>query len=198
MDTDRPDGHDDVDAGGVAYADAVAEPVAAPKSRMLLGTLAGLVVVVLGIAAWGALYAALDRDYVGITVVLALLIGYVVREVSRRSDLPPRIVSALLTALLCLVGSISAVAVGLVLLPEYTESYWPTFTRLMERPQDVLKEHNPLTWAIFGAAVVAAFFSAMPPKPKKTKGAPAAAPAATPAAADDERRDDTGALPPTA
>lgn len=201
MDTERPDGTEDAYEGGArsdggydAFDDAAAgasdgaAPVTAPavaappRSRLPLATLAGLGVVVAGLVAWTLLYFALDRDYVGISVVVALVVGYVVREVSGRSDIPPRVVAALLTVVLCVVGAVSSASVGIVEDETFAAldlQWWPTFRGLMKEPWTVLESQRAITWAIFGAAVVVAFLSAGPAKPKK--GAVAApAPAAEP------------------
>lgn len=200
MDTERPDEYDGTagatpaadgadgagsattDATGVAYADAVdPAPVAAPKTRLLLGALAGLGVALLGIVAWVVLYLTTDRDFPGITVVTALLIGYVVREVSRRSDVPARLVSALLAAVMCLVGAVAAISALVVKDTPVGEAagFVETFRGLMPHVFDVVNDrYQPrpwLTWLIFGAAVLVAYFSTAPAKPKK--GAATAAPA---------------------
>jgi hypothetical protein len=196
VDTDRPEDYDGMagdatgspapdatgspapDATGVAYA---ADPVAAPQSRLVLGTLAGLGVVILAIAAWVVLYLAMDKDYPGITVVAALAIGYVVREVSRRSDLRARLIAAVLALVLCVVGAVAAIAALIVNeTPGGEEAgFLDSFTKLLPHSFQVINDrYQPrpwLTWLIFGAAVVVAFFSAAPAKAKQAKAAPAPA-----------------------
>ena len=166
----------DADALGLG-AGPVADPLAAPKSRLVLGTLAGLGVVLVGITAWSLLYAFVKRDYVGVSVVFALGIGYVVREVSRRSDLVPRIVSAVLAAILCVFGSVIAQIANTA--REFPEaSFWDLLVDLLPDTFSIVSHRNALTFVIFAAAVVVAFLSAGPSKP--------AAPKAQPAPADDE------------
>lgn len=156
-----------------------AEPVAAapPKSRLVLGTLAGLGAVLLGIVVWSLLYAFAKRDYVGVSVVFGLLIGYVVREVSRRSDLTPRIIAAVLTALLCVFGSVIAQVANTARV--FHASFWDLLVDLLPDTFTIVSKRNALTFVIFAAAVIVAFLSAGPSKPK----APAVDP--RPAARDD-------------
>lgn len=184
MDSERDDpyGADDsltgelADAPDDAAVDAepVAEPVAArQESRLVLGTLAGAGAVLLGIVVWSLLYAYTKRDYVGVSVVFGLLVGYVVREVSRRSDLVPRIVAAVLTAILCVFGSVIALVANTVRVYP-GEKFFDVLGNTLPNTFEIVSKRNALTYVIFVAAVVVAFLSAGPSKPK----APAAAPVA--------------------
>jgi hypothetical protein len=177
VDTDRPDDLTDSAAEPVAADDTVfaaAEPVAAPRSRLVLGTLAGLGVVLVGIVVWSLLYAYLKRDYVGVSVVFALGIGYVVREVSRRSDLTPRVVSALLAVVLCVFGSVVAQIANTA--REFHASFWDLLTDLLPDTFTIVSKRTALTYVIFAAAVVVAFLSAGPSKPKAGAAADPAEP----------------------
>ena len=184
MDTDRPDDRENGDAyepveattsiDATHGADEPAVTTApAPKSRLLLATLAGLTLVAVGVVAWPVLYMTTNRDFPGITVVFALLIGYVVRELARRRDLVPAVVAGLLTAVLCLVGNVAATAAGLS--EQYKLPFMDNFTDLMSNPFGVLVARTEsqdlpvLRFVIFAFAVVSAFVSAMPPKPGKQK-----------------------------
>lgn len=198
MDTDRPDDeaydprdHDvepvevttEVEAEEAAAAyDAPAEP----RGRWVLGTLAGIAVMLAGVALWSLLYRSLERDYVGITVVFALVIGYVVREVTRRANVAARVLAALLTALLCVLGSLVAPVAYAVKVDPRGLDFVDTLTEVMKRPFEVLGRHQPVTWAIFAAAVVVAFLSAAPPRPKQPKRTKAAT---TTTAAEDDPSD---------
>lgn len=187
MDTERPD---EPDSTGEAYepvdldvstdVDTFAtEPAAPPLSRLLLALIAGLAVAAAGIAVWAQLYYWRNNNYVGVSVVFALVIGYVVREVSGRSDLLARILAALVTVAFCVVGFVSATAVGLV--KTYGAEYWPEFKRMMKEPWTHIRPAPVLTLVILAAAVVVAFISAGPTKPKQPKQPKAApAPAAEP------------------
>jgi hypothetical protein len=175
MDTDRQDepGQDepvDLDLGTTTTH--VSEPLAAeaPRTRLPLGILAGLGVALAGVAAWSLLYALAGRDYVGISVVFGLLIGYVVREVSRRTDLLPRVAAAVLAAALCVVGSTAALAANTA--HEFHQPFTRILGDLLPHTFEILKDRNVLTFAIFAAAVVVAFVSAAEPKPKKAKAGP--------------------------
>lgn len=180
MDTDRPDDeaydprdHDvepveltteaEAENASAAY-DAPAEP----KGRWLLGTLAGLAVVLVGIAVWSLLYRSLERDYVGVTVVFALVIGFVVREVTRRGTLAARLLAAFLTALLCLLGSLVAPVAHFVKANPQFE-YMDVLKQVFKHPLDALRQNQGVTWGIFVAAIVVAFLSAAPPRPKQPK-----------------------------
>lgn len=192
METDRPDDeaydprdHDvepveptteaEAEEASAAY-DAPAEP----KGRWLLGTLAGVGVMLAGVAVWSLLYRTLERDYVGVTVVFALVIGYVVREVTRRATVAARLLAAFLTALLCVLGSLVApVAYAVKLDPRF--GFFETLGEVLKQPFEVLGRHQAVTWGIFVAAVVVAFLSAAPPRPKQPRKR-----AATTRADDDE------------
>lgn len=183
VDTERPDDATDDAYEPVEVTTGIdmtvdAEPPA-PKTRMVLGTLAGLGVALVGVGVWALLYRQLDKDFPGVSVVFALIIGYVVREVSRRSDLVPRIVASVLTAVLIVVGSVIALSAWET--SDWQERGLPvSFQDVLEErfPQafELLGNQRPLTLVIFGAAVVVAFLSAAPPRPKQVKTAPASDP----------------------
>lgn len=182
MDTERPDEPDitgeayepvEVDVSTESYV--AAEPVVASKGRLLLAILAGLAVGAFGIAVWTQLYYIRKVDYVGASVVTALLLGYVVREVSGRSGLLPPILSALIAAAVGVVGSVSVAAASVVLTEELAAldpQYWETFRNGMKEPWNVLEGQTVLRSVILVAAVVVGFISATPPKPKKLEAPP--------------------------
>lgn len=190
MDTDRPDdeatAYEPIEVDASVSATNATVTAEAPRSRLPLATLAGLGLVIVGIVAWAALYVAIDRAFPGITVVMALVIGYVVREVSRRSDLAPRIIAAALTAVLCVVGAYVAAVADVA-----AQQDIPILDTVREQLRNAwvfLKAYHWITWVIFAAAVVVAFVSASPAGSKqKAKPAPAR---------DDEDDDQPGALPP--
>lgn len=172
MDTDRPEDEAyepvEVESGMVesVEADLSEEPVAAPKGRLPLGALAGVGATLAGVVVWSLLYQSTERDYVGISVVFALLIGYVVREVSRRSDVVPRVISAVLAAILCYLGTITAAAAYTA--QESKLPFGEVWQELFEHQSVVFKDRNALTWVIYAAAIVVAYMSAGPPRPKQT------------------------------
>jgi hypothetical protein len=172
--------HVDAEVETSAQAAAVA---AAPRGRLALGIVAGLVAGVVAVAAWVALSAAMDRDYVGIVVVFALVIGWLVREVSRRSDVPARVVAAVITAAVCLVGSTAAVAGDVA--SDYDVPFFRVFKDLLPDTFTLITKRGWWAWVIFAAAVVVAFLSAAPAQQPKGKRAKSAAPADA-----DERADD--------
>jgi hypothetical protein len=176
VDTDRPDdSHNGNPYENVETTSSIedttwtsAEPAvvtAPPKSRLLLAILAGLAVVALGVAAWAALFMAANKEYPGITVVFALVIAYVVREVSRRSDFVPGIVAALLTAVLVIVGNVAGIAAGVA--DQYKLPFLDVFRDLLPDAFTLLTHRPALTLGIFAAAVLVAFFLTIPSKPRK-------------------------------
>ncbi len=130
---------------------------AAPKSRLGLGVLASLVVIAAGIGLWTVLLKSLDKEYFGVTVLIGLLVGYVLREVSRRSDVPVRILAVVLTAVACVAGTLISRA---IYLPE---------------GQSLTKMQGIGPYLTFGMALVVAYISAVPSKPKKAATPPAPA-----------------------
>jgi len=136
--------------------DPVDDPVepaeTVPATRLGLALLAGVGVIAVGVALWAVLVKSLDKEYFGVSVAIGLLVGYVLREVSRRSDLLVRGLAVLLTAVTCVVGTLVSHAVA-----------------------DVTTGIGDLPWvayATFAGALVVAYISATPPKPKKAATPP--------------------------
>lgn len=131
----------------------VAVPEAAPATRLGLGVLASVVVVAVGVALWVVLVKSLDKEYFGVSVAIGLLVGYALREVSRRSDLLVRVLAVLLTAVACVVGTLMSQAAV--------------------KGQTVSIAHLPkVAYLTFVGALVVAYISATPPKPKKVAAPP--------------------------
>lgn len=128
---------------------------AAPTSRLGLGVLASLGVVAAGIGLWVVLLKSLDKEYFGVTVLIGLLVGYVLREVSRRSDMLVRVLAVVLTAVACVAGTLISRA-----------AYLPDGQSLTKIPG--------MAYATFAAALVVAYISAVPSKPKKAATPPPA------------------------
>jgi hypothetical protein len=144
------------------------EPVAAaPVSggkRWLLALLAGLGVALVGVVLWGVLYAVAKREFVGTSVVVGLVIGYVVREVSRRSDLPARLLAVLVTALACVGGTVVGEAAYTA--AHFKIGFWRVFGDLRPQTWELLQKRTNLQLAIYAVALVIAFLAAGPAKPK--------------------------------
>ena len=160
------------------YTDDSAElaPVApvAPRpgiGRLLLAILLSLVVAAAGIAAWSVIYVEAEREYVGVSVVIGLIVGYVVRLVSGRNTIPARLIAVLITALTCVVGTVAAEAAFTA--NTYGIGFMKVFQDILPDALELMSRRPALTLAIFAAALVLAFMSASPQEPKKKKRAPA-------------------------
>jgi hypothetical protein len=147
------------------------EPVVAPAGRgakgWLLAILAGVAVVAVGVAGWGLLDTVATRDFVGISVLIGLLVGYVVRELSGRTSLGARLVAVLITAVGCVAGA--TVGETAYTAATYKVKFWDLLPEV-----DVwrLMTHRPAVhYAVYVVALVIAFLAAGPQKPK-TKPAP--------------------------
>lgn len=145
---------------------AAVEP-AAPAARWPLAILAALAAAVVGVAVWALIYANLEREYVGVSVVIGLTVGWLIRTVSRRSNLVARVVAVVITAIACVAGTV----VGEV---AYTSKVYKfEFVKLLKdvAPDTfkLLGDRPALTFGIFAAALVLAFMSAGPQKPKQSK-----------------------------
>lgn len=144
---------------------AMAEPV--PPARWPLAILASLGAAVIGVVLWALIYANAEREYVGVSVVIGLTIGWLMRVVSRRSTIAVRIVAVVITALACVAGTV----VGEV---AYTSkafkfAFWTLLKDVAPDTFKLLSERPGLTYGIFVAALVLAFLSAGPQKPKASK-----------------------------
>jgi hypothetical protein len=89
------------------------------------------------------------------------------RAVSGRSDLLPRLLAVVVTAVSCVVGSL----VGEVayVAHRFGMAFWPLLRKDIGKTYDVMKHRNAVAWIVFAAAVVIAFLAAGPQKPKKEK-----------------------------
>lgn len=167
----EPDPHDDPNVRDDVEVMTDA-PVVAPRraSRLLLGVLAGLAVALAGVALWAVLYTKMEKDYVGVSVVIGLLVGYVVREVSRRADIPVRVIAALITAAACLLGTV--VAEVAYTASQYHFPFWDLLKDQLPHTFQRLGKRNALTFVIYVAAIAVAFLSASPPRPKRVAAPP--------------------------
>lgn len=145
----------------------VDEPPAERRGRgLLLATLAGLAVAVLGIVAWALLYVQVEREFVGVSVVIGFVAGWLIRVVSGRHDLPPRIIAVVITAIACVVGTV--VAEVAFTASEYGASFTQLLGDVLPETFTILSKRPLLTLAVFVAALVLAFLSAGPQSKDKT------------------------------
>jgi hypothetical protein len=147
------------------------DPVATPGGkRIVLAILAALVVGAIGVAVWGILYATFKREYVGIAVVIGLLVGYVVREVSGRSTIGVRLLASLLTAVACVAGTV--VGETAYTAKVYGLPFWDLIDRATKDTWALLQDRTLLQFGVYAAALVIAFLAAGPKKETPKKGAP--------------------------
>jgi hypothetical protein len=161
-------------AGDHAGGDPLAAPPPRPERRgsVPLALLAGIGVAILGIALWAVLHVLLEREIVGVSVVTAFAVGFVMRELARRSTIGLRVAAALITAVVCVAGHlVSTVAytasqfdVGFVALLKDAAPDW--LSLLTEG------DGHTVRLLIFAAAVVVAFLAAGPKPEPKGKPAP--------------------------
>ncbi|HVF06127.1 MAG TPA: hypothetical protein VNA20_14895 [Frankiaceae bacterium] len=159
---------------GTTHADPLggdAAPVAADArpggGRLVAAILASLGVVVVGVALWSYIYVQAEREYVGVSVVIGLIVGYVMRLVSGRSTVPVRIIAVLITALACVLGTVAGEAAFTA--NAYDASFFDLFKDILPDSFELVKRRPGLTFAIFGAALVLAFLSASPQDSKKKR-----------------------------
>lgn len=155
-----------------------------------LAILAGILTAAAGVLVWTLLGRFAGREFVGISVVTGLAVGYVLRVVSGRSTIPVRIAAALILAVTCVAGTVTAGrAVLAKTLPEQVPGSHISWWELMRRfdygqTVSTVRHRGGLTLAIYAAAAVIAFLSAGPQKPKPAPADPAdpadAEPVATP------------------
>ena len=157
---------DDLDAALAAPA----APAAGGAKRWLLAIAASLVAIVVGSAVWAGIYDWRDQEYVGVSVVIGLAVGWLMRVVTKRSDLVVRLVAILLTAL--------GIAVGMVVAATWFASssalpsvpgFWELLPDVIPDWWDILThpEREPITYIIFGAALLLAYLMAGPQSGKK-------------------------------
>lgn len=165
---------DSDEAYGDGYGDASGEGLApaVPPARWPLAILAALGAAALGIALWSVIFVAAEREYVGVSVVIGLTVGWLVRVVSRRSNLVARVVAVVITAIACVLGTVVAEVA-------YTSSQFEFgFLKLLgdvlPNTFELLSDRPGMTLVIFAAALVLAFLSAGPQKekPSKRRGQP--------------------------
>lgn len=164
-----------------AAADQPVDLMAAPpleterRGSLLLATLAGLAVAVVGVVAWALLYVQVEREFVGVSVVIGFVAGWLIRVVSRRHDLPPRVIAVVITAIACVIGTV--VAEVAFTASEYGASFTQLLGDVLPETFSIVGKRPPLTLAVFGAALVLAFLSAGPQS--KDKKSPQVAPLET-------------------
>ncbi|HEU0131738.1 MAG TPA: hypothetical protein VFQ85_12190 [Mycobacteriales bacterium] len=143
----------------------VAAPEAQPRGSLLLATLAALGIAALGVAAWAIAFSVYpDREFVGIIVIAAIGIGWVLREVSRSSGIAVRAIAVVVTALGCLVGSTVASLVGVA--HTFHIGFWTVFKDNYDEWWRLLRDRPALQLATFGLALVVAALSVTPSKKK--------------------------------
>jgi hypothetical protein len=171
-DPDAPVVPGDTDAA--PYGSEVVAGTAEPAGRLALGILAGVLVALLGIAVWAIVYAKAEREFVGVSVVTGLAIGWTIRTVSRRSTMLVRIVAVLLTAAVCVGGTLA----GEVAFTSktYHMGFWKLLGDVAPDTYDLLSKRPVLTFGVFVAALVLAYLAAAPQKPKAPKGGAKAQP----------------------
>lgn len=160
---------DDLDA-------ALAAPAAGGGAkRWLLAIAASLLAIVVGAAVWAAVYDWRDQEYVGVSVLIGLAVGWLMRVITKRSDIVVRLVAVLLTALGIVVGTVVAAAWFASSSPLATiPDFWELLPDVLPDWWDILThpEREPITYVIFGAALLLAYLSAGPQSSgKKKKGA---------------------------
>lgn len=168
---------DAVPGEGVAPGEGVPDappPMAAARSgNVVLAVLAGIATAAAGIVVWTVLCRLMGRPFPGMSVVIGLTVGYVLRVVSRRATVPIRVVAALLTAVAAVVGAITSTRGVLAkTIPEQVPGSHVGFGDLMRSFEwsqtfSVIKHQGNVTVVLYAAAVVIAFLSAGPQKPKK-------------------------------
>lgn len=161
----------DADIEAQLDAEEAAEIAAAPPrpgaGRLLLGLLAALVVGAVGVAAWAGIYASREKEYIGVAVIIGLLAGYAMRAVSGRSDLLPRLLAVVVTALSCVAGSLAGEVAFVA--HRYGAAFWPLLRHDADKWWSVMRHRSGIAWVVFAAALVIAFLAAGPQKPKKEK-----------------------------
>lgn len=153
---------------GMVADDEFANPfveAAPPPARWPLAIVAALVVGAVGVVVWGVASALFTRALVGMSVLVGLLVGYVVREVSRRSNLPARIVAVAVTAVVCFAGAFVGDA-AYVSADTKTFGVRDLLDSYKAKPFEHFKDRPKLQFLIFAVALVVAYLAAGPAKPK--------------------------------
>lgn len=160
---------------GMAPYDAAAAP-APGAGKVVVATLAALVVAAVGVAVWAFIYAQAEREYVGVAVVIGLTVGWVMRVVSGRSTLPVRVIAVLVTAIACVLGTLFGDAAYTA--KEFDADFFTVLGDIAPDTFDTLSKRPALSFVIFAAGMVLAFLSAGPQKTKegRVKNAPQVAP----------------------
>ena len=160
-----------VEATGLDAATVDAEPGA----RWPLAILAALAAAAVGVVAWAYIYTTAEREYVGVSVVIGLTVGWLIRVISRRSTLPARILAVVITALACVAGTVTGEVAYTA--KTFQADFWRLLGDVLPDTFTLLRDRPGLTYVIFAAALVLAFLSAGPQKekPKKRDETPAPA-----------------------
>lgn len=175
---DRGDAATDPGPDAGAEAGVAETGPAGPGGNLALGVLAAVAVAALGVLLWTVLLlSGVKWNVAGITVIAGLAAGYLIRRVSGRSGLGVRATAAVIIAVAAVVGTVTSV------LAFTSHSYKIGFGTLLKhykyRDTFTLLKHLPArTLVIYAAAVVIAFLSAGPQKPKAAKPGPATEPVA--------------------
>ena len=155
------------DATAVEHTDT-APPAADPGAgfgRMLLAVLVALLIATVTVTLWGVLLQKFNKDFVGLTVVGGLVLGYAMREISRRSNILVRLVSVVITALACVAGTVVSEAAF------FSRKYHVAFGTIFdERKKEwwfLLRHRTTMQFVIYAVALLIAFLAAGPAKPKK-------------------------------
>lgn len=151
---------------------ALAAPVAAGGAkRWLLAIVASLVVIVAGAALWAGVYEWRGQEYVGVGVLIGLSVGWLLRVITKRSDIVVRLVAVLLTALGIVVGTVVANAWFTTSLPGTVPTFWDLLPDVLPDWWDILThpDREPMTYVIFGAALLLAYLAAGPQSSGKKK-----------------------------
>ena len=167
---DPLDGTDSL-LGDPLAEDAGLATAAPAASKVFAATLASVVGALVGVAVWAFVHVQLEREYVGVSVIIGLVVGWLMRVLSGRSTLPIRLVAVVVTALSCVAGTlVSRAAFDDTLVDD---TLMERLGNLLPHTGTIMSELRGLTYAIFVAALVLAFLSASPQKEKTKKGAAA-------------------------
>jgi hypothetical protein len=155
---------------GEVVADDPGELVTPRSGNLLLAIVAAVGVAAIGVALWGVLYATAKREFVGVSVLIGLLVGYVVRELSKRSTIATRLLAVVVTALACVAGTV----VGEVAYTaaQFHTKFWKLFGDVAGDWFTLLRHRTGLQFAIYAAALVIAFLAAGPTATKRSAPVP--------------------------
>ena len=171
---------DDLETTHADPAEGLAEDWTTPPAatggagRWLLGIAASVAVILVGSALWALVYDWRNQEYVGVSVLIGLTLGWVLRTVIGRSDLPVRVLAVVLTAVGIVVGTVVGAAwfAASTNLPGIG-GFWDVLPDVAPHWWDILtdKDRDQITYVIFAAALALAYLSAGPQSSKKKKAA---------------------------